>query len=88
LLSHICLPESTLKRFSNSGILYYLDIKNKNIRKSPASSFLTANDYYTQETEAFLSKKLESKMGKIYESIDRFKRRQKPNITVVKSTKK
>ena len=71
--SHICVPKQTLLHFSKDGSLRYLDTKERCVRKSTPKSFLTGKDYYTSDSERFLSARLETSMGRIYKLVDNFR---------------
>jgi len=66
------LPKSTLLRFSKSGIVYYFDTNKKKVEKTTATSFMTQQDYYNGFIEDYLSKKVETKLGRIHNEFSLF----------------
>lgn len=63
MMQHIYLPKSTLKEFMVNNRLYYLDLKSNIIKRSTAKSFNTIDNYYPNDSEAFLSKEVETRIG-------------------------
>lgn len=61
---HIVLSEKNLLQFANSGLFWYLDFADNQIKKSYASSYNTKMNYYPQAAENYLHD-FETQMGRV-----------------------
>lgn len=70
--SHIQMPKLLLKRFHNKyNFLCYYDIAEKIVKtRGTAHSLNTSFGYYSDETERFLSEKIETPIGRIFKYLD------------------
>lgn len=69
--SHIQMPRSILKRFENENhILFYYDVKDGIIKRGHSKSLYQEYGYYSNDTETFLDKYIESPLGKILKYIE------------------
>lgn len=59
------MPKTVLKEFENkeTGFLYYYSFADHKIHKGHAKTLNTVLGYYSDATEDFLSKQIESKLG-------------------------
>lgn len=69
---HVVLPKSSLLRFSVSGKIHYLSLIDNVIKTAFAKTFNTKENYYPTNTEQFLSKDIETTMGRLAKSLDDF----------------
>lgn len=69
---HIIFPKSSLLRFSQSGKFTYLDLKDNMIKGAFAKTYNTAEEYYPPTTEKFLSREIETLLGRLNSSLDVF----------------
>lgn len=64
--SHILIPKCVLKKFAlNNGRLFYYDLKASRIVFGNAATLNTQKEYYSEEVERFLSKNIETPVGKL-----------------------
>ena len=63
--SHIQMPKTVLKEFENKEkrCLYYYSFADQKIHRGHAKTLNTELGYYSDSTEDFLSKKIETKLG-------------------------
>lgn len=62
--SHIQMPETVLKRFTDEkNFLYYIDCNSKKIGRGFAKSLYTEKGYYSERVEDWLSDTIETHLG-------------------------
>ena len=68
--SHIQQPKCILKQFQDDdNQLYYYDIKEDLVKRGRAKSLNTEKGYYSQETEEYLGKMIESPLGVVLKEV-------------------
>jgi len=85
--SHITLPKSTLNRFSRNGSLTYYDLNNKKIGKCSVRNFCVQENYFSKETEDYLSRELERKLGLLNKRLEKFNNRSEPFLVTEQDQK-
>lgn len=70
--SHVQIPKVILKSFTTNNQLYYIDLKDKKIKRSGAGTFNTKFGHFSKMYEDFLSLKYENVLGMLKELVENF----------------
>ena len=84
--SHIQLPYSIIKNFRDESHcerqVWYLDIVGKNIKRKPAKRLGAEKGYYSQDTEKYWNKLVETPIGRLNAKILQFCQGKCSTITI------
>lgn len=70
--SHILIPKFLLKKFENEKNFFYCyDVNSGEIKKGHAKSLNTEENYYSEDTEKFLSNCIENPMSTIIKAFEK-----------------